>query len=246
MSDNTREFEIPAIKPAQDEVASYRRSGRSEAPRQSNFNGVLVFVIMLMAIMMSIGGYALWQVQQKLDQANKLLAKGQSDLHDVEGRLSQSGDTASKKFKEMESQINTNVSEIDKLWAGAYRQQKADIEDNKNAIGDLGKTVGELNASVTKFTAEFGQLSSDMAKLKADVVADNDDVSTQISLVRADVQDQSIVLERDKRSIAALDKQVKDLQDAVNVIDKYRQQINQRLLDLQAKVQAGPGTPPSH
>ena len=119
-------------------------------------------------------------------------------------------------------------------------------KDNKNAIGDLGKTVGELNASVTKFTAEFGQLSSDMAKLKADVVADNDDVSTQISLVRADVQDQSIVLERDKRSIAALDKQVKDLQDAVNVIDKYRQQINQRLLDLQAKVQAGPGTPPSH
>jgi chromosome segregation ATPase len=245
MSDNTREFEIPAIKPAQDEVASYRRSGRSEAPRQSNFNGVLVFVIMLMAIMMSIGGFALWQVQQKLDQSNRLLAKGQSDLHDLEDRLSQTGDTASKKFKEMESQIKTNVSEIDKLWAGAYRQQRADIKDNKSAIAGLDKKVDELNASVAQFNIDFGKLSSDMAKLKEDVATDSDDVSTQMSLVRGEVQDQSVTLEGNKRSIAALHKQVKDLQDAVNVIDKYRQQINQRILDLQAKVQGSTGSAPS-
>ena len=55
---------IPSIKPAQDEVASYRRSGRSEAPKQSNFNGLLVFVIVLMAIMMGVGGYTIFELQE--------------------------------------------------------------------------------------------------------------------------------------------------------------------------------------
>ncbi|MBD3646743.1 MAG: hypothetical protein HUJ31_04660, partial [Pseudomonadales bacterium] len=45
---------IPSIAPAQDEVASYRRSGRSEAPRQVNFNGMLVFVIVVLAIFMAV------------------------------------------------------------------------------------------------------------------------------------------------------------------------------------------------
>ena len=53
MVDNRSDLDlIPAIAPAKDEVASYRRSGRSDAPKQSNFNGILVFALVLMAIVM--------------------------------------------------------------------------------------------------------------------------------------------------------------------------------------------------
>ena len=52
MVDNRSDLDlIPAIAPAKDEVASYRRSGRSDAPKQSNFNGILVFGIMKLPTM---------------------------------------------------------------------------------------------------------------------------------------------------------------------------------------------------
>ena len=38
-----------AIRPDHDEVAAYRRGGRAEAPKQSNFNGILVFSLIVMA-----------------------------------------------------------------------------------------------------------------------------------------------------------------------------------------------------
>ena len=247
MSEKSRDYDgLPAIKPAQDEVASYRRSGRSEAPRQSNFNGILVFVIVLMAIMMAIGGFTLWQVQTKLDQANRLLDKGQRDTHDLEQRLSQSGDTASKKFKEMDNQIRTNVSEIDKLWASAYRQNKADIGSNSTAIADLKKStdqtqqqVAQLVAQMTKLNSDMDQLTATAIKLKQDVQNQTDDMSTQVSLVRGKMQDQSVTVEGNKRSVATLHKQVKDLQEDVAVINRYRQQVNQQLLQIQTQLQGG-------
>ncbi|MDA0977075.1 MAG: hypothetical protein O3B72_00815, partial [Proteobacteria bacterium] len=82
---------IPSIKPAQDEVASYRRGGQTKAPKQSNFNGMLVFVIVLMAIMMGIGGYTLYEVQLKLERSNELLAEGQENVRMLEARLAATG-----------------------------------------------------------------------------------------------------------------------------------------------------------
>lgn len=253
MSEKSRDFDgILAIKPAQDEVASRRRSGRPEAPRQSNFNGILVFVIVLMAIMMAIGGFALWQVQQKLDQANKLLDKGQHDLRDLEDRLSQTGDTASKKFKQMDAQIKTNVSQIDKLWASAWRRNRADIDDNKQAIDGVRKSgdrlqqqYSQLNHSVSSLNSDLNKLTSATNKLKQDWQNQMDDVSTQVSLVRGHMQDQSVTVQGNKREVAALGKQVKSLQDAIKVIDRYRQQVNQQLLNLESRVQAVTPAPAS-
>ena len=57
--DDTR---IPTIAPHQDDVVQRQKASRPGVARQSSFNGLLVFVIVVMAIMMGIGGYTLWQV----------------------------------------------------------------------------------------------------------------------------------------------------------------------------------------
>lgn len=244
MSEESQDFDgLPAIKPEQDEVASYQRTGRREAPRQSNFNGILVFVIVLMAIMMGVGGFTLWQVQQKLHQANTLLTQGQQDTQGLEQRLSQTGDTASKKFTDMAAQIKTNVSQIDKLWASAYRQNKADIKANKDDIGAVKTSTGKMQQQVSQLNASVSKVSAAAATLKQDSQSQLDDMSTQVSLVRGQVQGHSVTMEANKRSAAVLRKQVQDLQDAVNVINRYRQQVNQQLLQLRSEVKAA--TPPS-
>jgi hypothetical protein len=58
-----------------------------------------------------------------------------------------------------------------------------------------------------------------------------------MSMVRGQVQDQSVQVEGNKREISILSKQVKETQEAIDVIDQYRKQVNQRLLDLQGQIQ---------
>ncbi|XOV87336.1 MAG: hypothetical protein ACFHX7_20670 [Pseudomonadota bacterium] len=242
MTDKTDHNLIPAIKPAQDEVASYRRSGRSEAPRQSNFNGVLVFALVLMAIMMGIGGFALWEVQQRLELSNQLLDKSQQNMRDLEDRLSATGDTASQRFQSMEAQIQTNVSEIDKLWGVSYRTNRPNIQKNTEAITavrtQIDRDLKQLSTRMTTVTNDFNKFSQEMAELRQGLLTDNQEMTTQVSLVRGQIQDQAVVVEGTRRNLAVIEQKMKGVEEAIDVIDRYRQQINQRLIDLQEQVQA--------
>jgi chromosome segregation ATPase len=84
-----------------------------------------------------------------------------------------------------------------------------------------------------------------MKEVKQNLVDDNEEMVTQVSLVRGKIQDQSIQVEGNRREISILAKQMKDTQEAIDVIDQYRRQINQRLRDLQGQIQDQPATAPS-
>ncbi len=241
MASNGDDRIIPSIKPEQDEVASYRRSGRSEAPKQSNFNGLLVFVIVLMAIMMGIGGYTLFEVQKKLDRSNELLAQGQARTEELDSRLAATGTDVSKTLQDLKSQVSTNFSEIDKLWAVSYRQNKLNIQKNVRAIEklqvDLGGKINTIDTSVKSMSTQTQATLTELQALKDDLLADNEELITQIALLRGQVQDQAVVQEANKRNLAALTKQVKDTEDAIKAIDQHRRQVNQRLIELQSQLQ---------
>ena len=75
------------------------------------------------------------------------------------------------------------------------------------------------------------------------MIADNKEQSTSIALIRGQFQSQSTSLEGSRLSLLALGKQVKDVEEAIAVFDRYRQQNNQRLLEIQRQLQAQPQTP---
>jgi hypothetical protein len=62
-------------------------------------------------------------------------------------------------------------------------------------------------------------------------------MTTQFSLVRGQVQDQADLVEANKRNLASIQNRVKITEEAIEVIDKYRAQVNKRLVDLQAMIQ---------
>jgi chromosome segregation ATPase len=232
---------IGAIRPARDEVSSFRRSNRAEAPAKSNFNGILVFVIVVLAIMMGVGGFVLIEVQKKLDQSNVLLQKGQESVQQLEDRLSATGTDVSKTLQNMQGQMDTNVSEIDKLWAVTYRQNKPAIKENLDEIvkirSDLETNVAPLSNTVQGMIESFNKLSSDMIEVRQGLLIENEETTTQVSMVRGQVQDQSVQVEGNKREISILSSQMKEAQEAIDVIDQYRKQINQRLIDMQGQIQ---------
>ncbi|MCB1646074.1 MAG: hypothetical protein KDI36_11510 [Pseudomonadales bacterium] len=252
MVDKSKDLDlIPAIAPAKDEVASYRRSSRSDAPKQSNFNGLLVFTIALMAIMMGVGGYTLWEVQNKLAQANALLEQGQKNIRDLEDRLAATGTDVSKTLQEMKEQQKTNVSEIDKLWGVSYRQNRPKIQELESSIAKLRERdkaldtqIGNQVASVNKVTSRFDTFSNDMVELRQSLIQDNEEMTTQVSMVRSQIQDQATIVEGNRRNVTALQNRMKDAEEAIEVIDKYRAQTNRKLVDLETRIQQQAGTAP--
>lgn len=244
---NNRES-IPSIKPEQDEVASYRSSGRSAAPKQSNFNGLLVFVIVLMAIMMGFGGYTLFEVQKKLDQSNELLAQGQENIRELDSRLAATGTDVSKTLQDLKEQVSTNFSEIDKLWAVSYRQNRPEIQKNVRAIAaledNLGKKVQTMDQSVKQMSSQYQSTLSEISSLREGLLRDNEELITEIALLRGQVQDQAVAQEAIRRNISSLIQQVKETEEAIAAIDRHRLQLTQKLAQLQALIQTpSPASP---
>jgi chromosome segregation ATPase len=244
---NNRES-IPSIKPEQDEVASYRSSGRSAAPKQSNFNGLLVFVIVLMAIMMGFGGYTLFEVQKKLDQSNELLAQGQENIRELDSRLAATGTDVSKTLQDLKEQVSTNFSEIDKLWAVSYRQNRPDIQKNVRAIaaleGNLGKKVETMDQSVKQMSSQYQSTLNEISTLREGLLRDNEELITEIALLRGQVQDQAVAQEAVRRNISSLTQQVRETEEAIAAIDRHRLQLTQKLAQLQDLIQTSSSASP--
>lgn len=241
MVDNQRDLDlIPEIAPAKDEVASYRRSVRSDVPKQSNFNGILVFALVLMAIMMGIGGFTLYEVQQKLDQSNQLLAEGQTSIRDLNDRLAATGTDVSKTLQVMQAQQTSNVGEIDKLWAVAYRQNRPRIQTIEETLTKLTAMDKKLDSQIANQVSSVNKINERFEKFSKQTTAEVEETTTSVALIRGQVQDQRLLLDGQRRSVQTLEKQMKDVEEAIAVIDRYRQQTNQRLVEIQRQLQALP------
>jgi chromosome segregation ATPase len=241
MVDNQRDLDlIPEIAPAKDEVASYRRSVRSDVPKQSNFNGILVFALVLMAIMMGIGGFTLYEVQQKLDQSNQLLAEGQTSIRDLNDRLAATGTDVSKTLQVMQAQQTSNVGEIDKLWAVAYRQNRPRIQTIEETLTKLTAMDKKLDSQIANQVSSVNKINERFEKFSKQTTAEVEETTTSAALIRGQVQDQRLLLDGQRRSVQTLEKQMKDVEEAIAVIDRYRQQTNQRLVEIQRQLQVLP------
>ena len=230
---------IPEIKPGQDD-ALYRRGSGSGTPRQSNFNGLLVFIILVIAIVMGVGGYALYEVQQKLDQADILLTISQKSISDLNDRLAATGTDVSKTLQSIQVDIGENFKQIDLLWGHAYRTNKPNIEKNKKDISSIRTQLDAdlriLESSVAAVEADFISVSDEMSRAYKDLRQDSQGITTQVSLARGQLQDQEMNLIKNKEDIQIISEKLVEVEEAIDAIDSHRRQINQRLVEIQDSI----------
>jgi len=244
MSDTTDDLDhIPTIKPAQDEVTSYRRSQerRPDAPQQSSFNGTLVFVIVVLAVMMGLGGFTLYEVQQKLDQTTLLLARSKAQITELEQRLATTDQDFAKSGNVVDKRLSDSEFEIRKLWDVANKRNRDWIKANEAAItkldgqldgivkrmGTVAKSVDDVNANLGKVTRQVGDLRADSAE-----------AATQFSLLRGQVQDQTDQTNAMKRSVLVVENRLKVVDEAIAAIDQHRKQLNGEIEDLRRQLQS--------
>ena len=250
--DNKNLDDLPSITPDAEDVSSYRRGSRTEAPKQSNFNGILMFVIVIMVLVMGFGGYVLFQVQNKLDEANAQLVQSGASIDELESRLAATGSDVSKTFETMQVQSNKNVSEIDKLWAVAYRQNRPKIDqvalDLETAITGFKAELDPIAGAVSGVGDQFDALNKEMIGLKQLVTMDTEDRATELALIRQQLQDQTDTLETLRRELGVVKKQLSEAKEDIRSNLEYRARHNGEHLEMKKQIQRLgdlPTTPPS-
>ena len=234
---------VPFVKPERDEVASFRRSDRSETPKQSNFIAVLFFVIALMVIVMAIGGYTLYQVQQQFARSNLLLEQAQGHIKQLDVQLAATGSDVSTTLQDINLQVAKNFSEIDKLWGVIHRQNTPEIQKNTRALSALEQRYEQQLQEMTNSLATLAnQNQTSLARLKALEANQNEELDTEIALLRGMTQDQAVIQEALTRNLNKLNQQMEQTLEAIEAIDHHRLQINQRLIELEKQ---GDSVPPS-
>ena len=98
----------------------------------------------------------------------------------------------------------------------------------------------KLDTQIANQVSSVNKIAERFEKFSAQVTADNEELATSVALIRGQYQNQSASLEGNRRSLLALDSQMKDVTEAIAVIDRYRQQNNQRLLEIQRQLQVQP------
>jgi chromosome segregation ATPase len=150
-------------------------------------------------------------------------------------------------LQDMQGETKENFKQIDLLWGHAYRTNKPNIMKNTNAIAalrkDLDGEVKPLTQSVNRVKSNFQTLSDEMTRVKQNLQDDSEEITTQVALVRGQVEDQAIVVEANRRNATTLTKQLVEVQEAIDVIDAYRRQINQRLIEMQSEIRTQSGAP---
>ena len=194
-----------------------------------------------MAIIMGIGGYTLFEVQKKLDRSNALLAQGQMNIAELDSRLAATGTDVSQTLQDLKDQVGTNFSEIDKLWAVSYRQNKPDIQKNVRSIktlkDDLGQSVTNMAGSVDEMSRQYKELVDEYSGLRDGLLQDNQEFITEIAFLRSQVQDQAVVQEANQRALNTVSRQLKEVNEAISSIDQHRQQLAQKLSQQQTQIQ---------
>jgi chromosome segregation ATPase len=139
------------------------------------------------------------------------------------------------KIKEVTAKADKNFSEIDKLWASAWRKNKAKIADLEK------KSAGQVK-QLTAVEQQLKEAGQDIAKLES-VAGDLDRLMSNAQSSQAEVERVADELNLINLELAKLAKRVQGNEEWVGSINAFRRQMSSAMTDLRADLQALQASP---
>ncbi len=201
---NRKEENIPSIILDKDDVAAYRGSkSHSDSINKSNnvapplpqakakTSGLLIFTSVLIYLVVGVGA---WWFHQEGVKTKALLASSEARIAELENQLSATGEEMGEstialkaKLEGIIKKTDTLWSEMDKLWASAWRKNQAEIKalytqnETQADINDKNKFSLNEVSSLIKETQENQKIS----ELNISALSENMD---SINQLRAELQ----------------------------------------------------------
>lgn len=200
------------------------------------------------------------QLESQLAEANQYINQSQQILARLEGSLNETEATVQQSDSKLSARLAGIDSEIRKLWDLANKRQAAQLKEHQGKLDGLQTSTKQLQERLTK--AEQGLASatktaSEQTAKLATGLQSIEELNTklgrletssgeQISQLSKDYQAQIAALTQrveamrtkldSQTSSAPLEKRLKEVETAINAIDMNRQQVNQRIVDLERRL----------
>ena len=203
------------------------------------FTATLVFVAIAVAVASVTWS---WQLQQQLLEASHIMERHNARIAELEGAIADTDEGLSQNAAQMAVRIKELYSEVDKLWASAWRRNKADIEALQTASDNHNKALTALVSADKKALDERTQnaaivdtLRSDMAALKV-LANDLERLANSASSHQASLERTADNLNKLTLQFSALSKRVEGNEEWIGSINAFRRQINATVSDLQVAI----------
>ena len=94
-----------------------------------------------------------------------------------------------------------------------------------------------MAGSVEEMSRQYKELVDEYSGLRDSLLQENQEVITEIALLRSQVQDQAVVQEANQRNLNKFSIRIKEVNEAISSIDQHRQQLAQKLSKQQTQIQ---------
>lgn len=193
-----------------------RRPHRS-AENSSAMNKVFVIFAVVLAAIISLGGWQFYQLNNELLHLQK-----QQDL--TMGRVSQTGDDLTQSGVAVEENLKFLESEIRKLWDVSNKRNRSNIAENKSNITNHSKQIAQAKKSISALDVEF----TEQTKILASVTTKQVELESNILKINNDMQ----------RELMKLDEIIKNANTDSNTLKelaKTQHELSKKLASLQSQ-----------
>ena len=226
----------PSISAAPEDAR--RRPATAARRRGDDGGGRMIGFTLVLAVLaagLAAAGWFIANQHQLLTEGQRQVADARTRIKALEDRLRMTDQVISESDAETGEQINLWESEIRKLWAISNERNKKWIQDNqrllqsqKTSIQALQSTNQSLKSSVARHEKALGQQQE-----VADQLA-----SIELQLQRMLRGQRELVdkVNAAAQTVARMNSEVKEHEQAIAAIDSYRRQFNTRLVDIEKRL----------
>lgn len=202
----------------------------------SPFSSFMVYTLII-----ALGGFSYWQYTQNRQQG-AALQDAESRLLELERRLSATGEELDQsavamqvKVGELSEKTQELWTQMDRLWASAWRRNQADIKALDNKMGGQRQA---LEQQISVVESDVNLTSTNIAVLQEQLDAQQG-LSANLSALKTDVQ----------KSDSAMKRELGDVQAKLVASDQVNSALTRRVAELekwkQTQQQKVATTPPS-
>jgi hypothetical protein len=229
--------------------AGYRRGVGAKPPRRGGDAGAAgggrsIGQSVLIAALVAGLGVAGWFIanqqrmlaesQKNLDAASHRITQLENSLLETDQTMSATGDEVKGRFKQWESEIRKLWDVANKRNVEMIKATEAKVSSQATELSNVAAAVKTLNATVGKHEDAFGQQAALLDQVTA----------MQLQLRKLDEQQRKTtdMVASVQKSVASmqsgLQRRVEENEKAIEAIDAYRLQINAKLAEINARLQA--------
>ncbi|MEQ9465329.1 MAG: hypothetical protein RJQ10_16835, partial [Haliea sp.] len=131
-------------------------------------SGPLAKLFIAVALVAAAGACAwAFQLQERLELADAKMERYAKRIGDLEARLSDTDEGLSQNTEAMAVKIKELYSEVDKLWASAWRRNKAAIEELEKTSASQVRKVAAAEKTIAANETQLKSAATDITRLKS-------------------------------------------------------------------------------